>query len=118
MAGIEQKNLNQPDEREDYGEQGDAVRLTLGMPSFGIGNESTIWVSTLRPGWSWLRNIKPQVPFETCPFHHREFVISGHIRYVMNDGTTVEGVPGDHLLIDPGHLAEVVGADPCVLLDW
>jgi hypothetical protein len=118
MAGIEQKNMDQPDEREDYGEQGEAAKVTLGMVGLGLGSESTVWLSTLQPGWSWLRNIKPTVPFERCPFHHREYVISGRIRYAMDDGTAVEAGPGDHLLIEPGHLAEVVGNEACVLLDW
>jgi hypothetical protein len=36
----------------------------------------------------------------------------------MGDGTVVEAGPGDHLLIDPGHVAEVVGDEDCVALDW
>jgi len=118
MAGIEQQSLDAPDERADYGARGKAARVTLGMAGFGIGSESTVWLSTLRPGWSWLRNIKPNVPFERCPLHHREYVISGRIRYAMADGSSVEAGPGDHLLIDPGHLAEVTGDEDCVLLDW
>ena len=118
MAGIERKNVSQPDETDDYGAQGSAAKVALGMAGFGIGSESTVWLSTLKPGWSWVRNIKPKVPFERCPLHHREYVISGRIRYVMADGTTVEGTAGDHLLIDPGHLAEVVGNEACLVLDW
>ena len=118
MAGIEHKNVQQPDEVSDYGDQGTSARVTLGMTGFGLGSESTVWLSTLRPGWSWLRNIKPSVPFDSCPLHHREYVISGAIRYVTADGTAIEAGPGDHLLIDPGHLAEVIGDEACVLLDW
>jgi hypothetical protein len=118
MGGIERKNVDEPDERSDYGAQGTSVRVTLGMAGYGIGSESTVWLSELQPGWSWLRNIKPTVPFERCPLHHREYVISGRIRYVMDDGTTVDATVGDHLMIDPGHLAEVVGDEPCLLLDW
>jgi hypothetical protein len=118
MAGIERKSVRQPDEAADYGAQGKSARVTLGMAGFGIGSESTVWLSTLEQGWSWLRNIKPTVPFENCPLHHREYVISGSIRYVMTDGTSVEAGPGDHLLIEPGHLAEVIGSEACVLLDW
>jgi hypothetical protein len=36
----------------------------------------------------------------------------------MADGSAVEATTGDHLLVDPGHLAEVVGDETCVLLDW
>jgi hypothetical protein len=118
MAGIERKGFDQPDQSADYGEHGKTARVTLGMTGFGLGSESTVWLSTLRPGWSWLRNIKPNVPFEKCPLHHREYVISGRIKYAMADGSVVEAGPGDHLLIDPGHLAEVIGDEDCVLLDW
>jgi hypothetical protein len=118
MAGIESRNLGQPDEVADYGEHGSSAKVPLGIAGFGLGSASTVWLSRLRPGWSWLRNIKPDVPFEVCPLHHREYVISGRIRYTMDDGTVVEAGPGDHLLIDPGHLAEVIGDEECVVLDW
>ena len=85
MAEIERKNFDQPDEIEDYGEQGNSHRVTL-----GIADDSTVWRSTLLPGWSWVRNIKPNVPFDRCPLHHREYVQSGRIRYVMADGDVVE----------------------------
>ena len=118
MTGIEKKNLGQPDQVEDYGEQGKAEGVTVGEAGFGLGNESNVWRSTLNPGWSWVRNIGPQVPFDKCPYHHREYVVSGRIRYSMADGTVVEAGPGDALLIHPGHLAEVVGDEACVLIDW
>ena len=118
MAGIERSSLHHPDGETDYGEQGSSAKVTVGMAGFGLGNESTVWLSKLRPGWSWQRNIKPTVPFENCPLHHREYVIAGRIRYDMEDGTVVEAVAGDHLMINPGHLATVVGDETCVLLDW
>jgi hypothetical protein len=118
MPGIEQKSVHEPDDRIDWGDQGSAARVTVGATGFGIGSESTVWLSRLRPGWSWQRNIRPSVPFESCPLHHREYVISGTIRYALDDGTTVEARPGDHLMIDPGHQAEVIGDEECVLLDW
>ena len=118
MAGIERKHVSDADEVADYGEQGDSARITLGETGFGLASESTVWVSRLRPGWSWKRNIGPDVPFDECPLHHREYVISGRIRYTSADGTSVEAGPGDHLVIEPGHLAEVVGDEECVVLDW
>lgn len=118
MAGIEKGSMGQPTEVIDWGADGMAARLTLGFSGYGLGNESTVWLSTLKPGWSWQRNIRPQVAFESCPLHHREYVISGSIRYVLGDGSVVDAAAGDHLLIDPGHQAEVVGDEDCVLLDW
>ncbi len=118
MAGIDRKRMSEPDDRIDYGEQGSAVKVTVGFEGYGLGDVSTVWLSTLEPGWSWERNIKPNVPFESCPLHHREYVIAGRIRYVMDDGTALEAAAGDHLLIDPGHAAEVIGDETCLLLDW
>ncbi len=118
MAGIEAKNLGQADEVDDYGAEGKSERVTLGMTGMGLGSESTVWRSTLLPGWSWIRNIKPRVPFKICPLHHREYVISGRIRYTMADGTFFFFNDWENMLIDPGHLAEVVGDEACVLLDW
>jgi hypothetical protein len=118
VAGIDRGSFSEPDDEVAYGTHGKAAKVTLGMPGFGLGSESTVWLSTLSPGWSWEGDIKPGVPFDDCPLHHREYVISGRIRYAMTDGTVVEGIAGDHLVIDPGHLAEVAGDETCVLLDW
>mgnify|MGYP000350745903 CR=1 FL=1 len=118
MAGIEIGSLNEPHETVEFGDQGRSDKVTLGIAGYGVGSESTVWLSTLHPGWNWQRNIKPNVPFESCPLHHREYVISGRVRYVMNDGSAVEAAAGDHLMIDPGHQAEVVGQETCILLDW
>jgi hypothetical protein len=115
---VETKNVSEPDETVDYGEEGSSARVTLGFSGYGLGNESTVWLSTLKPGWSWQHNIRPQVDFESCPLHHREYVLSGRIRYALDDGTTVDAGPGDHLMIGPGHQAEVIGDEPCVVLDW
>ena len=48
MAGIERKSLNEPDDSVDYGELGMAAKVTVGMAGFGLGSESTVWLSTLR----------------------------------------------------------------------
>jgi quercetin dioxygenase-like cupin family protein len=53
-----------------------------------------------------------------CPAFHREYVVAGRIRYRLQDGTSIEAGPGDHLVIEPGHAAEVLGDEECVLLDW
>ena len=110
MAGVQIKSLDQPEETIDYDAEGDAGAVTVGR--------STVWRSTLLPGWSWEHNVKPYTGLDSCPKSHREYVVSGRIRYRMSDGTQAEGKAGDHLVIEPGHSAEVVGDEPCVLIDW
>ena len=36
----------------------------------------------------------------------------------MDDGTEVQGGPGDIAVIPPGHSAWVVGDEPCVSIDF
>ncbi len=36
----------------------------------------------------------------------------------MDDGTEVEGGPGDTAVIPPGHNAWVVGNEPCIMIDF
>jgi hypothetical protein len=33
-------------------------------------------------------------------------------------GGVVEAKAGDHLVIEPGHIGEVIGDETCVLIDW
>ena len=37
---------------------------------------------------------------------------------MMDDGTEVEGGPGEVLVIAPGHDAWTVGDEPCVFIDF
>ena len=107
---IYKKSLDDPDATEEYGAQGDAEAVQVG--------DSVVWRSRLKPGWSWERNVKPRNGLAACPAHHREYVVSGRIRYRLLDGSVVEARPGDHLVIEPGHIGEVVGDEVCVLIDW
>lgn len=110
MDGIIRRTFDEPDETITF-EHGEASRVQAG--------ESAVWRSVLRPGWSWDSDVKTMAGgLAACPMTHREYVIAGRIRYRMTDGTGVEGAPGDHLFIPPGHNAWVVGDEDCVLIDW
>ena len=45
------------------------------------------------------------------------FVVSGQLHVIMNDGATMDFVPGDIYEIPPGHDAWVVGEEPYVGID-
>ena len=110
MAGIERKSFAEPDE---------TYELAHGrMFAVRIGEEE-VWRSEFTPGWNWDEDFKELAEGATsCPMTHREYVIAGRIRYLMDDGTETIGQPGDFLFIHPGHRAWVVGDETCVLLDW
>ena len=111
MGGITRKSLESPDSAMDFGAHGSAA---------GVGvEELEVWRSTLRRGWSWDEDIRPNSGgLTSCPMYHHEYVVAGSIRYLMDDGTETIGRVGDYLFISPGHRAWVEAPEGCVLLDW
>jgi hypothetical protein len=109
-ASIIRKRLDEPD---------DTLPFTHGRARLvHLGNEE-VWRSELEPGWNWDEDLKPYAQGATsCPLTHREYVVSGGIRYLMTDGTEIEAAAGDALFIPPGHRAWVLGNETCVLIDW
>ena len=112
MAGIERRSFNEPDEvyPSDDGSRTEIVQI----------GDNFVMRSVMQPGWSWDEYVKPMMEEgeETCPMEHREVIVSGRIRYRMLDGSEVIGQAGDYLEISPGHLAWVIGDEPCVTIDW
>ena len=105
------KSLDRPDATEEYDGDGEAEAVQIG--------DSVVWRSRLKPGWTWEKNAAPRSGGAAyCHSSHREYIVSGRIVYHLSDGTSVEGRAGDHLIIEPGHAAEVVGNQECVLLDF
>jgi quercetin dioxygenase-like cupin family protein len=49
---------------------------------------------------------------------HTQYIISGRIKVVMDDGAEEEFGPGDAAVIPPGHNAWVVGNEPVVGIDF
>jgi len=69
---------------------------------------------TLQPGWKWSECIKPMVGTESCQVHHVGTAAAGTLRVEHEDGTSVEIGAGDAYVIEPGHDAWVIGAEPFV----
>jgi hypothetical protein len=110
MAGIGRKNFAQPD---------DTIEVPGGVMRVVQIEGEEVWRSEFTPGWNWVESFKELAEGATsCPMTHREYVIAGRIRYLMDDGSETIGQPGDFLFIHPGHRAWVVGDETCVLLDW
>jgi hypothetical protein len=110
MAGIERRSFNEPDEvyPTDDGSRTEVIQV----------GDSFVTRSVMKPGWSWEQYIRPMGDDPSCPMEHREVILSGRLRYLMDDGTEVIGQAGDYLEISPGHLAWVLGDEPCVTIDW
>lgn len=103
MAGVEKRDFESPDEtRSPDKSQVDIVHVG-GMAAARMRME---------PGWKWSECIKPIVGTESCQLRHHGIVRSGTLRVIHDDGTELELTRGDVYVIEPGHDAEVVGAEP------
>src|SRR6476620_1576023 len=100
MSKMQKKNLGSPDETRSF----DKGKIELA--NFA---DITIGRATLEPGWSWEKCVKPLVKTNSCQAPHTQYVVSGRMRVVMDDGTEDEFGPGDALVVPPGHNAWVVG---------
>lgn len=107
---LEKKSFSSPDE----------VRRMSGMGQVEILNvgDGVVGKATFEPGWRWSEHVKPLAGTDSCQAAHLGYVLSGRQKVIMDDGTELEFGPGDVVAIPPGHDGEVVGDEPCVVLDF
>ena len=110
MADIEAKSFDSPDEVREFEGNGRAVVVNVAGQAVGRG--------TFEPGWTWSGNVKPIAGTGSCEVSHLGYVLSGRMKVRMDDGseTTIEA--GQVVAIPPGHDAEVVGDEPCEMVDF
>lgn len=104
------KNLSHPDETRNL------PKTKIEVVDLGRG--TTMMRATLQPGWKWSECVKPTAGTESCQVPHINYVVSGQLKVVMDDGLEIDMNPGDAVDIPPGHDAWVVGSEPCVLIDF
>jgi Cupin domain len=110
VADLEVKSFDSPDETRPFEGKGQADVVNVGG--------RTIGKATFEPGWRWSENVRPIAKTDSCEVSHLGYVLSGRMRVFMDDGNEGEAGAGDVFAIPPGHDAEVVGDEPCVVLDF
>jgi len=110
MASIEVKSFESPDEVRPFEGRGQAEVVNLAGRTVGRG--------VFEPGWRWSENVRPIAGTDSCQVSHLGYCVSGRMVVHMDDGTDAEVGPGHVVAIPPGHDAEVVGDEPCVLIDF
>ena len=106
---MQRKSFRDPDEREVF-PNGESREVHLG--------ELVVARTRQEPGWRWSTHVQPIVGTASCRFHHTGVVLSGHARWLMDDGSELEFGPDDVFDIAPGHDAWVVGDEPFETVDW
>lgn len=109
MATIEIKRFESPDESRPFEGKGRIDLVRVGGRDLGK--------SVFEPGWRWSENVKPIAQTDSCTFNHLGYILSGRMRVRMDDGAESELSSGDVVAIPAGHDAEVIGDEPCVMLD-
>ncbi len=109
MASLQHKYLNTPEETRTL------PKMKAEVVRFG---EVAIMRTTLEPGWKWSEHVGPSVGTASCQVPHLNYIISGRMRVVMDDGTEADVGPGDAVQISPGHNAWVLGDEPLVAIDF
>ncbi|WP_457030065.1 cupin domain-containing protein [Kitasatospora sp. P5_F3] len=111
MSGMLRKSLETPEEVRPF-EAGKGQLALVDLDGIALGR------ATFEPGWRWSEHVKPIAGTESCQSAHTGYCLSGRITVRMDDGEEQEFVPGDAMVIAPGHDAWVVGDEACVVLDW
>lgn len=110
MTSIEVKSFDKPDETRPFEGKGWGDFVTLAGRVVGRG--------TFEPGWRWSRNVKPIAGTDLCQVSHFGYCTEGRMRVTMSDGSEREVTAGEVFAIEPGHDAEVIGDEQCVLVDF
>src|SRR2546422_11575537 len=98
MAKMQRKNLNTPDETRSF-EKGKIELANFGDIVIGRG--------ILEPGWSWEKCVKPVAKTNSCQAPHTQYIVSGRMKVVMDEGTEGEDGPGDAAVIPPAENEKV-----------
>lgn len=105
MSKAQAKSHRTPDETRKFVDKGGVQIVKLASGTVGLG--------TFEPGWRWSEHAGSA----SCRERHLGYLVSGCMRFRMDDGTEVQAGAGSVYLVPPGHDAWVVGDEPCVALD-
>ena len=107
---VEAKSFDTPDEVRGFEGNGHVDVVNV------LGH--TIGRGVFEPGWTWSGNVKPIAGTESCEVSHLGYCVSGRMKIHMDDGSDTMIEPGMAAAIPPGHDAEVVGDEACVMIDF
>jgi hypothetical protein len=107
---VESKSFDSPDERRPFEGKGFVDIVTVGGHTVGRGE--------FEPGWKWSNNLKPIAGTDSCEVSHLGYCMQGQMRIYMDDGSQYDINAGDTAAIPPGHDAEVVGDEECIVIHF
>jgi hypothetical protein len=106
---LTRKSFSTPDEMRPFQGHGHLEVIDI---------DGVIGRGVFEPGWRWSQDVKPIAGTDSCQAAHVGYIVSGHMRVVMDDGDAADFGPGDLMSCPPGHDAWIVGDETCVVVDW
>ena len=105
-------------EFKDFGKSDEVRTFPHGRIELLKIGGGTVGRMTLEPGWRWSNDVKPIAGTEWCEAPHFQYLVSGRLHVVMQDGREFDVGPGSVSHLPAGHDAWVVGNEPVVGVDW
>jgi len=87
------------------------------MEIVGVGS-TKVARFTVQPGLVWSECIASVVGTDTCQAHHLGGVSSGQLLIQHDDGSKTTLNPSDVYECTPGHQTQVVGDEPCLMIEF
>ena len=109
MAGVQAFDFNSPDETRT------PARTRVDVVKVGPTTAARL---TLEPGWTWEECVKPVAGTEHCQARHVGVIQTGTMHIEHDDGSQADLSAGDAYVIEPGHLAWVVGDEGVVAYEF
>src|SRR3989344_1064536 len=108
ITEITVKNLNSAEKSRAFLDGSKRTVVILGSVAIGRGK--------YLPDWKWSEHAGNQTGKNSEA--HIGYIISGKMVVRGSDGEEVTVGSGDAFEVGPGHVARVVGSEPCVALDF
>jgi len=108
--GSESKSFSKPDQEFTQFNNAHMVHVN-------VGGQRVIKI-TLKPGWKWSNDVKPQIGTDSCQATHTGVITSGKICARMDNGTEIKYSAGDAYHISPGHDAWVESDEPVTAYEF
>jgi hypothetical protein len=104
-------------ERRRFDDPDDRRIFPLGKTDVVTVGGVTLSLTRYERNWTWSEHAKPAAGPQACQEDHVGYLLAGHLRIKMTDGTQLDVGAGDLIHIPPGHQCSVVGKEPAVFLE-
>ena len=109
MPRLQAKRFDDPDQ---------VRQMPKGLGQILNVGDTTVARARWEPGWHWAADLGPLAGTSSCQLHHLGYSITGVLRIEMDDGQSLDILPGSVYEIPAGHDARVIGDEAWETIEW